>query len=458
MNNRAVLYIFIFILAILISAFLIESKFSITALGIVLFLLVFIPTMINPGIGLVIIIISMLFSPESSVGHTATRAVSVRIEDIVLLIIVIAWLAKVALTKDLAAVFRTDLTSNYFLYILACTLSTVLASIFSSIDIGHSFFAILKYIEYFLLFLMVRDNLRTLQESKVYIVIFLFIALFVAVHSNVFIQQATSANIKFFRVAPPVETRAGGESGTLGGYFALMIAIIAGLALYSRSNTITMLLIGLEILLFRSLLYTLSRASYIALVAMAITLVVLTKRRKTELIYLLVVVSLVSIFFMPSMIRDRITSTVTVKEDFTGTHLGLEESPMDRITSYKTVLFQRFPKSPIFGYGVAKFFIDGQVFLVLCESGLLGLVLFLSIFTSLFKKAKDVLKVDSVNQNDFAMGLSVGFIAGFIGLMFHSLGSNTFIIIKVMEPFWFIAAIVLSLPRLLEKEEVHEDR
>ena len=41
-----------------------------------------------------------------------------------------------------------------------------------------------------------------------------------------------------------------------------------------------------------------------------------------------------------------------------------------------------------------------------------------------------------------------------IGLIFSAIGTNTFLVIKIMEPFWFMAAIVLSLPRLLEKDKL----
>jgi hypothetical protein len=30
----------------------------------------------------------------------------------------------------------------------------------------------------------------------------------------------------------------------------------------------------------------------------------------------------------------------------------------------------------------------------------------------------------------------------------HSIGANTFIIVRIMEPFWFFAAIVVALPGL----------
>jgi hypothetical protein len=45
-------------------------------------------------------------------------------------------------------------------------------------------------------------------------------------------------------------------------------------------------------------------------------------------------------------------------------------------------------------------------------------------------------------------GIVVGFLAGTIGILVHAIGSNTFIIIRIMEPFWFFMAIVVALPML----------
>lgn len=48
------------------------------------------------------------------------------------------------------------------------------------------------------------------------------------------------------------------------------------------------------------------------------------------------------------------------------------------------------------------------------------------------------------STDSFYRGLSLGLFAGFIGLLFHAVGSNTFIIIRIMEPFWFLTAMVLG--------------
>ena len=48
--------------------------------------------------------------------------------------------------------------------------------------------------------------------------------------------------------------------------------------------------------------------------------------------------------------------------------------------------------------------------------------------------------------------MALGFLAGTVGLLMHAIGSNTFIIVRIMEPFWFFAGIVVMLP-LLERDE-----
>jgi hypothetical protein len=42
----------------------------------------------------------------------------------------------------------------------------------------------------------------------------------------------------------------------------------------------------------------------------------------------------------------------------------------------------------------------------------------------------------------------MGYLAGFIGLLYHGIGANTFIIVRIMEPFWFVTAMVVMIPEM----------
>lgn len=450
-KNKLIAYLLLLTFGIFLSFFTITSNFDFKITGAFLFLVIFIPTLIKPEIGLVIIIISMLFSPEVILGKTSAREITLRIEDIFLLVVILAALIKTAFTKDIGGIFKTRLTLPFFLYIGACVLSTLLASISSDMKIKNSFFSILKYLEYFLFFLIAKDNIKSLKQAKVFVAIFLLVALVVAFYSNVFVQKQLESGAEFFRVAPPVETRKGGEAGTLGGYLVFMMAIAAGLLLYLRPLRIKIFLVILIALMFRPFLYTLSRGSYLAFFPAIFALVFLSK--KITFAYASVFFMMIIILFMPSMVKKRISETIIAREDVQKSYIELQVSPKERIESYKNVLFKRFPASPIFGYGVGRYFIDGQLFLTLCEVGLVGLIFFIWVLVRLFKESRKVFYAALAKNNDFAKGISVGFLSGFVGLLFHSLSANTFIIIRVMEPFWFMAAILLCLPQLMEQEE-----
>jgi O-antigen ligase len=99
------------------------------------------------------------------------------------------------------------------------------------------------------------------------------------------------------------------------------------------------------------------------------------------------------------------------------------------------------------GYG----FIDAQYMRVITEAGFLGLIFFFILMGTIFRETYDSLKKA---KDPFFKGLSMGFIAGFVGLLFHGLGANTFIIVRIMEPFWFMAALVVMIPKLEEDVEM----
>jgi hypothetical protein len=35
-------------------------------------------------------------------------------------------------------------------------------------------------------------------------------------------------------------------------------------------------------------------------------------------------------------------------------------------------------------------------------------------------------------------------------MLVHAVGANTFIIVRIMEPFWFLTGIIITLPMIVE--------
>jgi O-antigen ligase len=104
------------------------------------------------------------------------------------------------------------------------------------------------------------------------------------------------------------------------------------------------------------------------------------------------------------------------------------------------------------GYGVTGYsFVDAQFPRILVETGALGLFAFFYLLYSIFKLTLHSLKE---LKTPYYQGLGIGFMAGFIGLIVHAIGANTFIIVRIMEPFWFFVGIITVLPMLERQEAV----
>jgi O-antigen ligase len=132
--------------------------------------------------------------------------------------------------------------------------------------------------------------------------------------------------------------------------------------------------------------------------------------------------------------------------------IRLDTSTSARLASWKEAL-QDWPKHPLFGYGVTGYgFIDAQYPRVLVETGLLGFIAFIYLLFSIFKVTLNNL---TNLKTPYFQGLAIGFFAGFVGLIVHAIGANTFIIVRIMEPFWFFAGIVVVMPAM-ERQQAEQ--
>ena len=132
--------------------------------------------------------------------------------------------------------------------------------------------------------------------------------------------------------------------------------------------------------------------------------------------------------------------------------IRLDTSTSARLVSWKKAL-KDWPKHPLLGYGVTGYqFVDAQFPSVLVETGILGLIAFLYLLFSMLKVTLENLKI---LKTPYFQGLTIGFLAGFVGLIVHSLGANTFIIVRIMEPFWFFAGIIVVMPAM-ERQQTEQ--
>lgn len=87
------------------------------------------------------------------------------------------------------------------------------------------------------------------------------------------------------------------------------------------------------------------------------------------------------------------------------------------------------------------------------QRGCAKVSVFLWLIYSLYSRAIEAYRK---SKDRFCKGLTLGFIAGLVAMLTHAIGANTFIIVRIMEPFWFLAAIVIMLPALEMQEQKEE--
>lgn len=418
------------------------------SISLALGLAVVVATFYNTDMGLLIIIFSMLLSPELKVAALPGRAVVLRVEDFLLLIVTFTWLVKMAVHKELGLIRKTPLNLPIGIYIVAYTIVTLRGILLGYVVPLKGLFYVLKYTEYFLLYFMVVNHFHTRSQARLFVTAFILTGAIASLYANLNIGTAA-------RVFAPFDP---GEANTLGGYLVFLLAIVVGIFLYSTSPRVKFFLLLMALLIIPAFLFSLSRTSYISIIPMWLMLIVYGPKKRMLATILVLSLALV-VFFMPEPVRERIEYTFTGRSaavepaSFLG--VTLDPSASERIWGYKDV-YREWKKDPFFGYGITGLgFIDGQYIRVLGETGIAGSLAFLFLLWSIFNYGK---KVFLELKDGFFKGLSLGFLAGFVGLAIHASGANTFVLIRIMEPFWLIAGMVMLFPEISRAEAADNNR
>jgi hypothetical protein len=407
-------------------------------------LIMFILAFVRTDLGLYIVIFSMLLSPqfgEKGAGAGGARGVTLRTEDFVLIVIGLSWLAKTAVNKELGLVARTPLNRPIIAYVTVNLVATLLGSLMGSVRYS-GYFYVLKYVEYFVIYYMTVNNVRS-REHAWRLVGAAFVT--AAIASLIGLAQVPSGE----RVSAPFEGDVS-EPNTFGGYLLFMMAIAAGIALETSRLRLRSQCVALLGLMAVPFFFTLSRASYLGLVPAFLVLACLTTRRRfmAALVLICVVCSPLLILAAPKAVKDRVTYTFREERGADTVRIGklsFDPSTSARLISFRQAM-EGFAQRPIFGWGVTGYaFMDAQYARVLVETGVVGLLVFAWLMIVLFRNGMAVLRS---RGDPTERGLVLGFVAGFVGLLTHAIGANTFIIVRVMEPFWFFAGVVMMLPVL----------
>ncbi len=341
-------------------------------------MVVFIGSFASTRFALFVLIFATLLSPEFGSRSTGGGDVTLRVDDFLLLLIGFSQLTKAAVNRDIGIFVWTPLNRYITYYILVCVFSTGIGMIAGRVQPLTGFFFVMKYFQYYIVYFMMINNINNREQAKQFLVAIFLTA---AIVSVIAIAQIPGGG----RVVAPFEGESG-EPNTLGGYLLLMMSVASGLLVVR--NAVTALahkvaLVGFIGLMGVPILFTLSRATWLAAIPVVI-LIWIFSSRKGILTLLMIAGLLIAPAFTPESVEERLLYTVERQTNRWAraqqvSYLGVtfDTSSSARINAWMSA-FQDFPNHPLVGYGVTGWrFIDAQYLRILLETGLLGLSTFL---------------------------------------------------------------------------------
>ena len=420
-------------------------------------LLVLLVAFLFPLTGLYLIVFSMLLGPEYELGGQSlgggaqfARGLTLRLDDFLLLLVGCAWLAKIALVHQGGQYLQSPLNKAIAYYLGISIAATLIGILVGRVRPFAGSFFLLKYYEYFFLYFMTLNLVTDEKQIKQLVTVSLATCFLVSLYA---IYQMANGE----RASAPFEGKEG-EPNTLGGYLVFMLSILTGLLMTpgaSRNRAFHFLLLLLG---FIALQATLSRSSFLAA---AVVLAVFTgyiSRRRPLLLTLIILGLMAAPVWAPKSVRDRVMYTFTQPaiegEQFRIGVVKVDTSTTDRLRSWGQAV-EAWKSSPLWGLGVTGGpFMDAMYPKLLADTGILGLVTFGFLMWSVYRLARSALgEID----DPYFQGIIAGFLLGFVGMLVHGIGANTFIIVRIMEPFWLYAALIAKVVYLRSKKPVGKE-
>ncbi len=415
--------------------------------GFAVLLILLLLTVLNPVIALYLLPLTFSLSPELIIGQTAAREISIKLEDLLLSVLLIRVVFDFVINKN----FPLERLSGgrffkpmvFHSLVLVLTTTFGVAMLYAAPTSG--FFFTLKLIQYFFFFFVVFFYVQDKKDIKIMLGATLLTMAIVTI--NGYLQIPGGG-----RIAMPFE---GGnlEPNTFGGYYVVLGAVVAGLYMQEPKGSkkiLYALLLGASLLPF---IYTQSRSSWLAGGFSLLTFLFLTKGLQRKVwIFAFAILTVMSIPLLPENIQERarfwheekgFSRTETIGE------IKFDPSTSERIEGYRRAM-RLFISSPFFGRGItgAGFF-DGQFVRLAVENGMLGLMSFAYLNYMIFRYLMSVYRR---SPDPLSRGLALGLLCATTGMLVHSIGANTFIIVRIMEPYMLLLALLVSYEKINNAE------
>jgi O-antigen ligase len=427
--NRGALLVFMVFLGCfgvvyLLAAFNLIVFSTTLTIGLMLALIAYFLTMQDIRIGLAIMILAIALSPELAIGSIK----NLRLEDFLVPAIFFAWMTKHIRTRFKFS--QTDLKMPILLMIMLMIVSTIISSVGSDAFSSSNLLVLGKMLEYYLIFFIVLNTLKTRRELRTFIALMLICSALAGLYSTfVYYNNPEIVNmLTVRRLSGP-----GGEtSNILGGYFIFHMLLAVGLLFHAGTRKYRYWLWLYIGMMLYPLILTMSRTSYVAFFG-GMLLLGLLKNKRILIFGLLLFIVIPFVVDSETLFRIK-----TIPQVLSGENLP--SSWKARVEGWQEFL-KFVPQSPLIGFGAGSTprTIDNEYIRLLGDVGILGLLIFLWMIYRIFKAsyvaAREV-------KDPVLGGYALGFLGGLLALLIHSIGATTFTTIRTMEPFFFGTGIL----------------
>jgi hypothetical protein len=377
----------------------------------------------NPVKGLALFVALACISPRTE-GN-------IRLEDMLVPGLFFGWMGRNALGARTRA--RSMLSTPIILATVTMIGATIAGLMGGTVpEPAQAVFVVGKRLEYYFLFVMAFNVIRTHEEARTVLEAFIVGAVAVAIVSLGHISPDPNTQAR-------VQGLDEGNYNTLSGF--LVIAIPLAVAGWLHYGDIWQR-IGYGIsaaIMSVVLLMSYSREGYFILV---LALLVLALMRYRALVPALVGVALLGALVRNPFVERFIEAVEDTRNYKTETVGG--NSLTARVSGWEWRWNQHVVNRPLMGAGAGSvpFSVDNEYLLRLIESGTLGLAAFLAVLVTCWRSLrKAALQLRGTNSEPYAWGL----LAAFAGLLLQGMVAATFSTIRTMEPFWVLVGVVGAL-------------
>lgn len=396
-----------------------------------------------PAFGIVFLALTTAFSYSFSVGTLPEREIEIRTDDLILIFIFIAllssWLRR---EGKFVLKLQSPIDYIYLILILQGLFSTFFNVLFRQLELKELFVASfywVKYSQYLVVFILTTLLVRSKSERRY---VLGALAFGVAVTICWGVVQILSDNYAlrslYSRIAMPFDT----GPNVLGAY--LIIVLPPFFSLTITKNLRKPERISLSILLLISMVmvfFTGSRAGVIGFI-FAIVAVLLFKVLQMEIpryVFWRLLVFLFAFVLIVLLMGEILTPLQRLL-------MFDRYSIFDvRIEGIWIPLVERtLSRNPILGNGIMLFDRDkaeNYFVRMFSEQGLVGLGLFFLLIGVL---SHITCRVSRSSDDPLIRNIATGFLGSIVGLLFASIWSDKFIVVRIMTPFWILAGLVVG--------------